>query len=310
MTVNRMSGEIGHYMMRELPRLVPANCVAVFNNSRVRKARIYAVSGETGGSVEFLLLSTRNGNDWAFLSNRSRRVRPGRTFVFPENLNAVITADSTSLLLHFERPVTDDYLERCGCMPLPPYIRRKAETSDSDRYQTVYAEPVGSSAAPTAGLHFTPRLLADMDAAGVSRVMVTLHVGLGTFLPVREPDIENPHMHEEEYWVSEEAAETVNRGRREGRPVLAVGTTSVRVLETATVNGTLESGRGATSIFLYPGRTLKAVDCLFTNFHTPESTLLMLVSAFAGKDLIFKAYAEAIKEKYNFFSYGDAMLIL
>jgi S-adenosylmethionine:tRNA ribosyltransferase-isomerase len=331
MSVRRATGEIGHHMMADLPALLPPGCVCVFNNSRVRKARLYAVSEDTGGRTEFLLLSTRNRRDWAFLSNKSRRLRPGRVFVFPEDVRAALVCDGGSdgdagsrFLLRFDRPVTDEYLERCGFMPLPPYIRRQAETIDDERYQTVYAQTTGSAAAPTAGLHFTPRLLSDMDTHGFQRVMVTLHVGLGTFAPVRADTLEDHIMHFEDYSVSEEAARAVNRGTEEGRPLLAVGTTSVRVLESAWEgeNGKpagatserpaswLKSGSAATNIFIYPGYTFKAVDMLFTNFHTPESTLLMLVSAFAGRQLIFKAYEEAIREKYRFFSYGDAMLIL
>jgi S-adenosylmethionine:tRNA ribosyltransferase-isomerase len=309
MTVDRVTGIIGHYAMRDLPGLLPGDCIAVFNNSRVRKARLYALSEETGGRTEFLLLAPRGERDWAFLCNKSRRLRPGKAFVFPEKSRASIAENpGGELVLRFESPVTEDYLERCGTMPLPPYIRRPADAADSERYQTVYADPPGSAAAPTAGLHFTQQLLGDMDGRGMKRVMVTLHVGLGTFLPVRTDTIEEHTMHEEAYCISRAAAETVSRGKNEGKPVLAVGTTSLRVLESAWDKG-LKSGSGATRIFIYPGYTFKAIDLLFTNFHTPESTLLMLVSAFAGKDLIFKAYEEAIREKYRFFSYGDAMLI-
>jgi S-adenosylmethionine:tRNA ribosyltransferase-isomerase len=316
MTLNRANGEIGHYGIKDLPELLPENAVAVFNNSRVRKARLYAADRETGGRAEFLLLSRLSqdaGRDWTFMCNKSKRLKPGRVFVFPENLSACIAAGGDAadggLVLRFERPLSDDYLERCGRMPLPPYIRRPACAADDERYQTVYAGPSGSAAAPTAGLHFTPRLLSALDARGLARVMVTLHVGPGTFLPVRSALIEEHTMHSEDYSVSAEAAETVNRGKKEGRPILAVGTTSVRVLESAWRNDGLASGEASTRIFIYPGYRFKAADMLFTNFHTPQSTLLMLVSAFAGRELILKAYEEAIKEKYRFFSYGDAMLI-
>jgi S-adenosylmethionine:tRNA ribosyltransferase-isomerase len=313
MTVNRGTGKIAHHAMRDLPALLPPRCVCVFNNSRVRKARLYAVNSETGGRAEFLLLSSRNAREWAFLCDKSRRLRPGAVFVFPEDLRACIgeTRDG-EFVLNFERPLEDAYLERRGAMPLPPYIRRAAAASDSERYQTIYADPPGSAAAPTAGLHFTSRLFEEMDARSLERVMVTLHVGLGTFLPVRADIVENHTMHEEEYFIGEAAAAAVNRGKSGGKRLLAVGTTSLRVLETAWNAKTekLPAGSGATRIFIYPGYTFQAVDTLFTNFHTPESTLLMLVSAFAGKDLIFKAYEEAKKEKYRFFSYGDAMLIL
>jgi S-adenosylmethionine:tRNA ribosyltransferase-isomerase len=317
MRVERKTGKITHHMMRELPFLLPPRCVAVFNNSRVRKARLYAESGETGSRVEFLLLSTRNRRDWAFLSNKTRRARPGKIFRFPEGVTASVEAPGSAetasgAVLRFSRPVTEDYLERYGHVPLPPYIRRRDEAADEERYQTVYAGPIGSAAAPTAGLHFTPALLADMEAAGVTQVMVSLHVGLGTFLPVRADNIEEHLMHGEEFFISEEAARMLGAAKELGRPLLAVGTTSVRVLETAwdTQTRALKAGGGATRIFIYPGYAFKAVDLLFTNFHTPESTLLMLVCAFAGRDLIFKAYAEAMREKYRFFSYGDAMLVM
>jgi S-adenosylmethionine:tRNA ribosyltransferase-isomerase len=300
--------------MSDLPSLLPPRCVCVFNNSRVRKARLHAAD-EEGRPAEFLLLSTRNYIDWTFLSNRSRRARPGRVFVFPENLRAVVIdaidgGGEEGLLLRFERPLTEDYLERSGRVPLPPYIHRHAEAADSERYQTVYADPVGSAAAPTAGLHFSGELLAAMDERGLRRVMITLHVGPGTFLPVRAENPQDHIMHSEEYSVTKEAAAAVNRGKKEGGPLLAVGTTSLRTLESAWEDGKLKSGNGSTRIFIYPGYRFKAADLLFTNFHTPESTLLMLVSAFAGKDLIFRAYEEAIRRGYRFFSYGDAMLIL
>jgi S-adenosylmethionine:tRNA ribosyltransferase-isomerase len=319
MTVNRRTAEIGHHSLGELPALLPAGCLAVFNNSRVRKARIFGLAEETGGRVEFLLLSTRNRTAWAFLSNHSRRVRPGRIFNFPEGLRAVVEQNpaaedcrpgGANLLLQFSRPVDEDYLNRNGEIPLPPYIRRQAEREDESRYQTIYADPPGSAAAPTAGLHFTPELLARLAAKKIVPLMVTLHVGAGTFAPVRTENIEDHRMHEEEYYISESAAETVNREKGRGAALLAVGTTSVRVLESAWTGEGLKPGGGKTGIFIYPGYAFRTVDILFTNFHTPRSSLLMLVSAFAGRDLIFKAYREAIHENYKFFSYGDAMLIL
>jgi S-adenosylmethionine:tRNA ribosyltransferase-isomerase len=330
MCLRRATGEISHHTMDELPALLPPNGTCVFNDSRVRKARLYAGDG-TGRRIEFLLLSNCGRSDWAFLSNKSRRLRPGMVFVFPEGLQASVIrggadnrgaadngaaggaggpAGGGGLLLRFERPVTEDYLERCGCVPLPPYIHRRADAADSGRYQTVYAGPVGSAAAPTAGLHFTGPLLSALDARGLERVMVTLHVGLGTFLPVRAEELENHVMHSEEYCVGEGAARRISRCKEEGRPLVAVGTTSLRVLESAWEGGAVKSGGGRTDIFIYPGYRFRAVDILFTNFHTPRSTLLMLVSAFAGKDLVFRAYNEAIREKYRFFSYGDAMVIL
>ena len=313
--LERASGRISHHLVKELPKLLP-KCVAVFNNSRVRKARIYAEN--LGKRTEFLLLSTKNRSDWAFLCNRTRSLKPGKIFNFPEGLSASIEkadgaeSSGNGLVLRFSGPVTEEYLERCAHVPLPPYIRRADAPVDEERYQTVYARPPGSAAAPTAGLHFTQEILDELGAAGVEMVMVTLHVGLGTFLPVRSQLVEEHHMHTEEYFIEKEAALIISGAKNEKRPILAVGTTSLRVLETAwnPVTRSLDAGSGATGIFIYPGYSFKAIDMLFTNFHTPESTLLMLVCAFAGKDLIFKAYEEAIREKYRFFSYGDAMLIV
>jgi S-adenosylmethionine:tRNA ribosyltransferase-isomerase len=212
----------------------------------------------------------------------------------------------------FSRPVDDSWLDRYGHMPLPPYIKRPDETGDSERYQTVYAEQgnaMRSAAAPTAGLHFTEKLLEKLENCGFETAFITLHTGLGTFLPVRAENIEDHEMHEELYTVSGAAAEKTENAKRAGRRICAVGTTSARTLESAWENGRLKRGDGATSIFIYPGYRFKVIDLLFTNFHTPESTLLMLVSAFAGREFILESYAEAVREKYRFFSYGDAMLI-
>jgi S-adenosylmethionine:tRNA ribosyltransferase-isomerase len=212
--------------------------------------------------------------------------------------------------LEFDRVVDDDWLERYGHIPLPPYIKRQDTSSDSERYQTVFASVFGSSAAPTAGLHFTNELLSRIDGAGIESVFITLHVGLGTFLPVRSEDIEDHVMHEEFFSIDDKTASKIETAKAQGRKVVAVGTTSVRTLESAWDNGMIKRGEGLTSIFIYPGYKFNAADCLFTNFHTPESTLLMLVSAFAGRELILESYAEAVKEGYRFFSYGDAMLIV
>ena len=310
MTVDRKTGRLGHHRVRELPNLLPAGTLAVFNDSRVRKARIHGMCRDTGGVVEFLLLGTSDRVSWRILSNRTRRLKPGRVFLFPDVLEGVIEKDcSADRVLRFSRPVTEEYLDLNGRIPLPPYIRRKDTAADADRYQTVYAGPVGSIASPTAGLHFTPEILSALDSRGVRRLTVTLHVGLGTFLPVRSENIEEHRMHEEEYLIEPAAAEEINREKALGCPLLAVGTTSIRVLESAWKDNGLESGEGRTSIFIYPGYRFQAADLLFTNFHTPESTLLMLVSAFAGKELIDNAYGEAVKLGYRFFSYGDAMLI-
>jgi S-adenosylmethionine:tRNA ribosyltransferase-isomerase len=236
----------------------------------------------------------------------------GTVYSFPENRSArVVDEEDGRRLLEFDAPVADDYLERNGAVPLPPYIRRSADARDAERYQTVYAKTIGSVAAPTAGLHFTEDLLGRLTDAGIETRFLTLHVGLGTFAPVRTEHVEDHDMHAEHFEVPAETAEAVNRARAEGRRVVAVGTTSVRSLESAAAeDGTVRPGTRETSIFIYPGYRFRAIDGLFTNFHTPESTLIMLVAAFAGRELILETYREAVERRYRFFSYGDAMLIL
>jgi len=309
LVLDRQSGEVSHSSVRELISYVPAGTVMVFNDSRVRRARLFATTAG-GGKVEVLLLRREGDLLWAALTTRMAKLVPGKRVTLPEGLDAeVIESRPDERLFRFSREIDDDYLERNGHLPLPPYIRRADVPADAERYQTVYAREHGSAAAPTAGLHFTPELLDALRAAGVDIHFVTLHVGLGTFLPVRAESIEDHRMHFEEYTVPEETANAVNTAKRDGRPVLAVGTTSVRTLESAWTSDGLQSGPGATNIFIYPGYPFKVVDAMFTNFHTPESTLLMLVSAFAGREHILAAYKEAVHERYRFFSYGDAMLI-
>jgi S-adenosylmethionine:tRNA ribosyltransferase-isomerase len=322
--LDRVTGERKHAMVRELADFVTPGSLMVFNDSRVRKARIYGEAEDTGARVEFLLLRRRGSDGWEAATTKLKRQRPGRRYRFPEGVEAEIVGDPSAAegtrLLRFEPAIGEDYLERVGHVPLPPYIKRGDAPADEERYQTVYAREVGSAACPTAGLHFTDELLAALDARGVERASVTLHVGLGTFLPVRSENIEDHAMHEEEYTVPEETVRAVAAAKAEGRPVLAVGTTSLRTLESAwmaadpTRDGPLDAGGlrpgpGSTRIFIYPGYRFKVVDRLFTNFHTPRSTLLMLVSAFAGRERILAAYEEAVRMRYRFFSYGDAMLI-
>jgi S-adenosylmethionine:tRNA ribosyltransferase-isomerase len=254
---------------------------------------------------------------------RARRHRPSFRYRFEDGLGAEIVACSSNReegelrFLKFDRPVDDAWLDLNGHVPLPPYIRRQDSVADIERYQTIYAQELGSTAAPTAGLHFTRELLGELTKAGVESAFITLHVGPGTFLPVRTENIREHKMHEESYSISCESARCVERAKAEGRKLLAVGTTSVRALESAWMedqslpgNGTLRIGEGRSSLFIYPGYNFKLVDALFTNFHTPGSTLLMLVSAFAGRDFVLESYKEAVKEGYRFFSYGDACLIL
>jgi S-adenosylmethionine:tRNA ribosyltransferase-isomerase len=259
---------------------------------------------------------------------RSKRRRPGSRYVFADGTEAgIVAAEGEFRILKFERPIDEAWLDRWGHVPLPPYIKREDTEKDGERYQTVYASVTGSAAAPTAGLHFTLKLLEELEQAGMETAFITLHVGLGTFLPVRAENIEDHVMHEESFFIDNETACKIEKAKREKRPVLAAGTTSLRTLESAwdrsEDGGRLRRGRGSTSLFIYPGYDFKAADMLFTNFHTPESTLLMLAAAFAeakagalaqpgglsGRELILSCYREAIQESYRFFSYGDAMLI-
>lgn len=326
LVLDRASGRLEHAFVRDMAGYVEPGTLMVFNDSRVRKARIYGEALDTGARVEFLLLRRRGPDAWEASCTKMKRQRPGRRYRFPEGVEAEIVGpeggappagggrDETRLI-RFHPPIDEAYLERVGHIPLPPYIKREDAPSDAERYQTVYAREAGSAACPTAGLHFTDGILASLEAKGVERAYVTLHVGLGTFLPVRAEEIEGHAMHEEEYSVPEETVSAVSRAKAEGRPVLAVGTTSVRTLESAWREegeegpAGLRAGPGSTRIFIYPGYRFKAADRLFTNFHTPKSTLLMLVSAFAGRERILAAYEEAVRERYRFFSYGDAMLI-
>jgi len=301
-------------MVRDLPGWIEPGSLMVFNDSRVRKARLYGQALDTGARVEFLLLRRRAPDEWEAAATKLKRQRPGRRYAFPEGVEAEVLPDpvgagADTRRLRFEPPIDEAYLERVGHVPLPPYIKRDDRPADEERYQTVYSRAVGSAACPTAGLHFTEELLAALDGRGVERATLTLHVGMGTFLPVRSENVEDHAMHEEEYTVSEAAAAAVMRAKAEGRPVIAVGTTSLRTLESAWGVEGLAAGSGSTRIFIYPGYRFKAVDRLFTNFHTPRSTLLMLVSAFAGRERVLEAYAEAVRGRYRFFSYGDAMLI-
>ena len=321
MVMDRSTGRLDHRMVRDLPSIVESGTVMVFNNSRVRKARLFGVSEASGTKTEFLLLckvkevaGSETGRLWHVMGKRTRRLKPGNRFIFNDICAEIVPgfpgAEDGTLVLNFDRPINDDWLDRNGHIPLPPYIRREDKEEDSERYQTVYADEYGSAAAPTAGLHFTEDLLGEIKRNQIETVFITLHVGLGTFLPVRSENVEDHRMHEESYFIDDESAYLIEKAKREGRKILAVGTTSVRTLESAwTGNGQIKRGEGSTSIFIYPGYCFKVVDEVFTNFHTPESSLIMLVSAFAGRDFIINSYNEAIKKAYRFFSYGDACLI-
>ena len=296
----------------DLPGLLrPGDCL-VLNDSRVLPARLIGRREPTGGAAEVLLLIDRGNKTWECLVRPGKKLRAGARLSFGEG---ELTAQVTAELPGGNRLVRFDYegiflekLERLGKMPLPPYI--KAELRDPERYQTVYSREVGSAAAPTAGLHFTPELLDQVRAMGVETCFVTLHVGLGTFRPVKEEDITDHEMHSEYCMISAQTAETINRTKRAGGRVICVGTTSCRTIESwAAEDGTLRERAGWTNIFIYPGYRFKVLDCLITNFHLPESTLIMLVSALAGREHVLAAYKEAVEQRYRFFSFGDAMFI-
>lgn len=310
MILDRKDHSRKHDLVKHLPDLLEPGSLLVFNNSKVRKARLFGTSADSGASAEFLLLNNLGGGRWKCMMKRAKRRRIGSRYLLPGGVEAVIESEEDEFrYIRFNQVIDDVWLDAHGHIPLPPYIKRDDSSIDSERYQTVYAKVPGSSAAPTAGLHFTDKLLAELKPRGIETAFVTLHVGLGTFLPVRAENIADHVMHEESYSISDEAASAVNRAKADNRKVIAVGTTSVRTLESAWTDGQLPAGENATSIFIYPGYTFKVIDALFTNFHTPESTLLMLVSAFAGKDFIMESYGDAVSEGYRFFSYGDAMLI-
>ena len=317
LVLDKNSGEYKDMMMSDFPSLLPENSVLVVNNSKVRKARTYAESVETGGVVEFLFLGKNSNGSWKAMVTKSKRQKKGKRFVWKDSegkayVYAVIEKenDDGTRDVRFDSDIDESFFQTLGHVPLPPYIKREDNWKDENRYQTIYAKKEGSVAAPTAGLHFTPEIMEKIKERDIKIYEVTLHVGAGTFLPVRSEEIENHHMHTESYEISPETAEELNKAKREGKTIVAVGTTSIRTLESASdENGVLTSLKGDTSIFIYPGYKFKFVDNLLTNFHTPESTLLMLVSALAGKDHILTSYRHAVEEKYRFFSYGDAMFI-
>lgn len=302
---------ISDKIFRDLPQFLKKGDVLVINNTRVLPARIYGVKRDTGAKIEFLLHKRLAIDSWEVLARPVKRLKSGTVVVFSDELSAEIidVLDEGLLTVKFIYDgVFEDILSRIGEMPLPPYIRKKLE--DKESYQTVYAKIDGSAAAPTAGLHFTPELLDEIRAMGVETVEVTLNVGLGTFRPVKAEDVTEHKMHSEYYEVSEKAAEAVNRALDEGRRVIAVGTTSVRVLESAGRSGRLVAQSGNTEIFIYPPYEFKIVKGLITNFHLPESTLIMLVSAFIGREETLRIYNYAVEKRYRFFSFGDAMLLL
>ena len=312
LVLDRKTGEMEHRVFRDITEyLRPGDCLVV-NNTKVIPARLLGVKEDTGAGIEILLLKRKADNVWETLVKPGKKARPGARIVFGDGIlkgEVLEVVDEGNRLIRFEyEGIFEEILDRLGQMPLPPYITHQLK--DKNRYQTVYAEHDGSAAAPTAGLHFTPELLEEIQAKGVRLAHVTLHVGLGTFRPVKVEDVSQHHMHSEYYVVEEEQARLINDTRAAGGRVICVGTTSCRTLESAAdEDGILRAGSGWTDIFIYPGYRFKIMDALITNFHLPESTLLMLVSAFADKEKIMKAYEEAVRQRYRFFSFGDAMFI-
>ena len=311
LTLDKVTGAVGHHHFYDLPRFLrPGDCL-VLNDSRVLPARLIG-RRPTGGACEVLLLVDRGDDLWECLVRPGRKLRPGAQVIFGDGqLTALVEAElndgKRAVRFHYQG-IFLEILEQLGRMPLPPYI--KAELQDQERYQTVYSKVVGSAAAPTAGLHFTPDLLEQVREMGVKVCCVTLHVGLGTFRPVKAEEITDHEMHSEFCMISQKTANVINETRKNGGRVICVGTTSCRTIESfAAEDGTLSERSGWTNIFIYPGYKFKVLDALITNFHLPQSTLIMLVSALAGREHILAAYEEAVRERYRFFSFGDAMMI-
>ena len=310
--LDKHTGAVTHEVFRNvIDYLQPGDCL-VLNNTKVIPARLLGEREGTGAHVEVLLLKRREGDIWETLVKPGKKCKPGTRLVFGNGLlraEVLETVEEGNRLIHFEYDgIFEEVLDALGEMPLPPYITHKLQ--DKTRYQTVYAKYDGSAAAPTAGLHFTRELLERIEAKGVNIAYVTLHVGLGTFRPVKEENVLDHHMHSEYYQVSEEAAQLINTTKEKGGRVICVGTTSCRTIESAADDsGRVMAGCDNTEIFIYPGYQFKVLDCLITNFHLPESTLVMLVSALAGRENVLKAYEEAVRQRYRFFSFGDAMMI-
>lgn len=312
MYLNKENGEISHYKFGALPSFLHEGDCLVLNNTRVLPARLYGTASDTGAVVEFVLLKQYDLYTWECLAGPGKKAKIGREFIFSDELSAVVqdVLPDGNRVLNFKCDGEFfSVLDKVGQMPLPPYIKEKL--TDRERYQTVYSKELGSAAAPTAGLHFTPELLENIKQKGVNVVYVTLHVGLGTFRPVKVDDITEHKMHTEHYYMPKETADIINQTKENGGRVICVGTTSCRTVESvAQKHGKMCECSDDTGIFIYPGYTFKCMDGLVTNFHLPESTLIMLVSAFAGYENTMNAYKAAVDEKYRFFSFGDAMLIL
>ena len=312
LVLDKKTGKTQHRIFKDIVEyLRPGDCL-VINDTKVIPARLFGVKKDTGAKIEVLLLKRRENDIWETLVKPGKKAKPGTVIDFGDGIltgTVIETVDDGNRLIQFSyEGIFEEILDRLGQMPLPPYITHQLK--DKNRYQTVYAVHEGSAAAPTAGLHFTKELLEDIKKKGIRIAHVTLHVGLGTFRPVKVDDVANHHMHTEYYRVTKEAADIINDTKKKGNRVICVGTTSCRTIESAAnEQGIVEAKEGDTSIFIYPGYQFKVLDCLITNFHLPESTLLMLVSALAGKENIMAAYKEAVEMKYRFFSFGDAMFI-
>ena len=313
LVLDKESGKIEHRMFRDIKAyLKPGDCL-VINDTKVIPARLIGYKIGTDAKIEILLLKRKENDIWETLVKPGKKAKPGTKISFGEGLligEVIDVVEEGNRLIQFSyQGIFEEILDQLGQMPLPPYITHQLE--DKNRYQTVYAKHSGSAAAPTAGLHFTPELLKEIKESGVDIAHVTLHVGLGTFRPVKVENIQEHHMHSEFYHIEASEAEKINRAKREGHRIICVGTTSCRTIESAAKpDGTLSECSGWTEIFIYPGYQFKVLDCLLTNFHLPESTLIMLVSALAGREHVLHAYEEAVKEQYRFFSFGDAMLIV
>ena len=312
LVLDKETGDTKHQHFREIVEyLNPGDCL-VINDTKVIPARLIGEKEGTGAKIEVLLLKRRENDIWETLVKPGRKMKPGARLVFGNGLLKAevkeVVEEGNRLIQFYYDGIFEEILDQLGQMPLPPYITHQLE--DKNRYQTVYAKNTGSAAAPTAGLHFTPELLKQIEEKGVNIAHVTLHVGLGTFRPVKVENILEHHMHSEFYQIEQSEADKINKARDEGHRVICVGTTSCRTVESAAdENGRLKACSGWTEIFIYPGYKFKVLDCLITNFHLPESTLIMLVSALAGREHVLAAYEEAIKERYRFFSFGDAMFI-
>ena len=312
MVLDKKTGEVSHHIFKEIIKyLRPGDCL-VLNNTKVIPARLYGVKEGTMAKIEILLLKRKQNDVWETLVKPGKKVKPGTKIIFGDGIltgEVIDVVDDGNRLIQFSYDgIFEEILDKLGQMPLPPYITHQLK--DKNRYQTVYAKYDGSAAAPTAGLHFTKELLNEVKEKGVDIAEVTLHVGLGTFRPVKVDNVLDHHMHSEFYMVSQEAADKINNAKKNGGRIISVGTTSTRTLESAAdENGMLHECSGWTDIFIYPGYKFKVIDCLITNFHLPQSTLVMLVSALAGREHILSAYKKAVEEKYRFFSFGDAMFI-